>query len=130
MVTKAFEIRDRAKFIAAIAVKLSSTEPVDIWLMWKGGCHPRANETFVALIHLGRAEGYIDPYSWTDSRTMGNAHQFIAKNFDKLKTGDVIDVEFILGEVPFPKTTERELPAKAPVKVPLGKQSIDPYPND
>lgn len=109
MKTKALEIRDRCTFIAAMATKLESTDSAEIWLMWKSGYHPQANESFVILTHLGRGEGHIDPYQWVrDSRTMMEAHKYIVKNFDKLKTGDVIDVEFILGEVKVPKVSERE----------------------
>jgi hypothetical protein len=125
MVTKAFEVRDRMTFIPALAVKLESTDPVEIWIMWKGGYHPQANETFVVMVHLGRGEGKIDAFEWKD-RTMSEAHKYVAKNFDKLKTGDIIDVEFILGETTVKKTTERDRPAKTPVKVPF--VPVDRYP--
>jgi len=35
------------------------------------------------------------------------AHAYIEKNFHNLNSGDVIDVEFILGETDKPKTSER-----------------------
>lgn len=129
MKTIAVEIHDRMTFVAGLAVKLESTDPIEIWLMWKGGYHPQANETFVALIHLGRGEGKVDPHEWKD-RTMNEAHKYIVKNFDKLTTGDIIDVEFILGETTAKKTTEYNQPAKKPVKMPLGKRPIDTYCDD
>ena len=38
---------------------------------------------------------------------MQTAHLYIEKNFDALKDGDVVDVQFILGESDKPKTSER-----------------------
>ncbi len=107
MKTIALEIRDRATFIPAIAVKLESDDPVEVWLMWKGGYPPDMHANTICLIHLGRGEGHIDPQDWRDKRTMEEAHKHIIKNFNKLKTGDVVDVEFVLGEVPAPKQSER-----------------------
>jgi hypothetical protein len=41
---------------------------------------------------------------------MPNAHLWIEANFDKLNDGDVVDVEFILGERAMPKVSERDWP--------------------
>ena len=38
---------------------------------------------------------------------MGSAHRHIELNWDTLNSGDVIDVEFIRGEVDAPKVSER-----------------------
>ena len=40
---------------------------------------------------------------------MHEAHQYIRREFDNLKDGDVVDVEYILGEKPTAKTSERDL---------------------
>jgi hypothetical protein len=54
-----------------------------------------------------------DPYSWgirnKGPRTFPVAHNWIIDHFDEISDGDVIDVEFILGETKQPKTTERNL---------------------
>jgi hypothetical protein len=39
---------------------------------------------------------------------MGNAHNFIQAQWDTLTTGDVVDVEFILGETLEPKQSEEK----------------------
>jgi hypothetical protein len=50
-----------------------------------------------------------DPYDWPrDPRTKPNAHQYIADHWSTLKDGDVIDVEYLLGETLRPKPSERE----------------------
>ena len=36
----------------------------------------------------------------------GNAHHYIQEHFDELHDGDVVDVEFILGETKAPKVSE------------------------
>ena len=41
------------------------------------------------------------------ARTMIVAHKFIKEHFDELETGDVIDVEYILGETDTQKMSER-----------------------
>lgn len=38
---------------------------------------------------------------------MHTAHEWITKHFHTLKNGDVVDVEFILGETKVPKRSER-----------------------
>lgn len=46
-----------------------------------------------------------DYYGWND-RTYFNAHHYITEHWHELKEGDVVDVEFILGEKPTIKTSE------------------------
>lgn len=107
MVTKLFEIRDHATLIVAMAVKLESKDPAEMWLMWRAGFPADSPADTIALIHLVGDQGHIDPYAWKDTRTMRNAHIYILNHFDKLKTGDVVDVEYVLGEVDAPKVSER-----------------------
>lgn len=54
----------------------------------------------------GRGQSTCDPFDWND-RTMHTAHEWITKHFHTLKNGDVVDVEFILGETKVPKRSER-----------------------
>ena len=63
---------------------------------------------FLAPITGGR-EAHFDCYDWAGNRTLKNAHHFIEQNWDTLRSGDVIDVEFILGETKEPKPSERTL---------------------
>ena len=100
MTIKLFEIRDRATFIPAMAIQVSKA---DGWLMWRAGFgeHP-----CVYLIMLATQKAAYDPYDW-GNRTMCAAHNYIVEHFDELKTDDVIDVEFILGEKPTKKISER-----------------------
>lgn len=103
---KLFEIRDRATFIPVFAFrtfpKISSPEEAYLWR--------RSGYGEDSLIMLGRLDAYgcqFDPFEWPHIRTMTTAHQYIENHFDELASGDVIDVEFILGEKPEKKISER-----------------------
>ena len=58
------------------------------------------------LTSFARGQSNYDPYSWGD-RTYSVAHNYIQEHWDEIKAGDVIDVEYILGETPEPKLSER-----------------------
>ncbi len=58
-----------------------------------------------------REMGTFDPYEWPEIhpgsyRTMQVSHDYVEKNWDTIKSGDVIDVEFILGETKEKKISE------------------------
>jgi hypothetical protein len=106
MITKSFEIRDRATFIPAVAIKMVPANEEQRYLLRRCGYgfdHP--------AVLLTRMDGNAraapsDPYDWGD-RTMTVAHDYITQNFDSLADGSVIDVEHILGKRPEPKASER-----------------------
>ncbi len=100
MTTKLLEIRDRATFIPAMAVQVSGA---DGYLMRRAGF----KSPMVYLIMLATERCAYDPYHWDNGRTMGFAHLYIAEHFDELKDGDVVDVEYLRGETPFPKASEQ-----------------------
>ena len=96
---KTLEIRDRATFIPALAVRV---EPE--YLMRRAGFH----ECTVFLIHLQTDRLESDPKRWDlSNRTMVIAHQYIIEHWDALDCGDVVDVEFILGLTKEKKVSER-----------------------
>lgn len=117
MITKAFEIRDKGTFIPVLATKMVPADGVDYeierYLLRRAGHgfdFPSIVLCRMEASGVDRNATY-DPYSWYSwgggSRTMTVAHSHIEKNFDALKSGDVIDVEFILNETKVPKTSER-----------------------
>ena len=63
------------------------------------------------LMMLDDGKATNDPYKWESlglgPRTMPVAHNYIIENWHDLRDGDVVDVEFILGESSAPKTSER-----------------------
>jgi hypothetical protein len=111
MEVKLFEVRDRATFIPVLAIRLSADRGVDRWLLARAG-YGRSPENYVLLSRLRGGEINYDTYEWGD-RTMATAHRFISENWQSLESGDVVDVEFILGETQKRKTSERALSERA-----------------
>lgn len=107
MIVKTFEIRDSMTFIAAIGILIDCNlaEPADLYLMRRAGYSPE-----IPLVLFTRLDGHgaahYDPYSW-DNRTWQAAHQYVAEHWQELKSGSVVDVEFILGISAQPKVSER-----------------------
>lgn len=101
MEIKLFEIRDIATFVPAMAIRVSGA---DGYLMRRAGF---GDVPMVYLVTLATEHCAYDPYNWNAQRTMGNAHLYIAEHWEELKNGDVIDVEFILGESSTKKISEQ-----------------------
>jgi hypothetical protein len=100
MTIKLIEIRDAGTFIPAMAIRVSGD---DGYLMRRAGF----GAPMVYLVTLSTERCAYDPYNWHGSRTMTIAHLAIEKKWDELNDGDVIDVEFELGETVAPKQSER-----------------------
>ncbi len=118
MIVKAFEVRDSMTFIPVIAIKMIPTQQggrfeQERYLLARSGYgkDPRANPLVMVCrmdANGGANQSAYDPHSW-DNRTMTEAHRFIRKHFDEMFSGDVVDVQFILGEAQSPKLSEREM---------------------
>ena len=100
MENKLLEIRDRATFIPALAVRVDGD---DGYLLRRAGFA----STMVILIHLEGMKCAYDPYEW-GNRTMMEAHNYIQNSWDLLNSGDVVDVQFVLGETASPKLSEEQ----------------------
>lgn len=107
MQTKILEIRDRGTFIAALAIGLIAENDVDRYYLYER-CGYAIEPVTVMLTNLnGGDRANNDCYDWNDRRTWKVAHNYIAENWHKLNNGDVVDVEYILGETTTIKTSER-----------------------
>ena len=101
---KQIEVRDAGTTMPMLAIQVSGA---DGWLFRRAGFgdHP-----LVILINLAQMGCQYDPYSWsTCARTVPEAHRYITDHWADVQHGDVVDVEFILGERPTKKTSERAL---------------------
>lgn len=113
MKAKALELRDEGTFIALLAVDMNAGDPSPFsrspqrYLLRRCGypCDDRPNILITKLCGDG-SKASNNPYFWGD-RTMSVAHNYIIENWDKLRDGDVVDVQFILGETDQPKQSER-----------------------
>jgi len=117
MIAKTFELRDRGTFVPMLAVKLEPACEADRYLLARSG-FSEPHKQYVLLLALDGGEGRFtyDPHGWGGNRTRHVAHKFIIENFDTLKSGIVVDVEFILGETSQPKRSESEPAALGPEK--------------
>lgn len=109
MQAKTVEIRDKATFIPALAIRLDPTTEADRYLFARAGFGrtPEAQREYVVLVKIngGHGDSSCDPYDW-DTRTMQVAHKQLLDNWGAIVSGDVIDVEFITGETNEPKRSE------------------------
>jgi len=102
---KLLEIRDKATFMPMFAFTTASDLSEQNYLLRRAGFSPDSDLVMFGYLE-GNSKAEYDPYSWGD-RTKKVAHDYIQNNWHKIKNGDVIDVEFILGETEKPKTSER-----------------------
>lgn len=108
MKVKCLEIRDRATFIPVICIDMNPDNEEQRYLLRRCGhaCDCFSN-ILVTRISADGTPAWNDPYGWKDARTMPVSHDWIINNWSDINDGDVIDVEFILGEKLTKKVSER-----------------------
>lgn len=112
METKLFEVRDRMTFLPVIAIKLEPGNEPDRYLLAMAGygLRPKSQAKYILMGKLQTGDLRNCPQDhagYPTVRTLPMAHQHIEKHWEELTSGDVIDVEFILGEVEVPKISQR-----------------------
>jgi hypothetical protein len=107
MEVKCLEIRDEGTFIPVICIRPAPENEAQRYLLRRDGYSGGPDEPCIILIDAQCHGCAYDPYDWPN-RTKRTAHDHIRDNWNTLKDGDVIDVEFILGETKTPKLSERE----------------------
>lgn len=111
MKSKVLEVRDEGTHIPVAALLVMGEDPIeDYYIHYRCG-YPHDLFPTVVLVDLGSGRGMGDPAGWPSAgyatRTLPVAHQYVADNFAHLKSGDVVDVQFILGETTVKKQPER-----------------------
>lgn len=104
MMPKCLEVRDRMTFIPVVCIGTVADNEGQRYLLRRSGY--TLGET-VILVNLNDCRAANDPYEWGNSRTMSVAHNYIQEHWAELNDGDVVDVEFILGETTERKKSER-----------------------
>ena len=109
--TKLIEVRDSATFIPALAIKVVSDETPEAYLLRRAGYGGYRDEVnhYILFMRLEGGQMEYDPFRWrlSEGRTMHHAHQILIERWAEFKSGDVIDVQFELGETPTKKISER-----------------------
>lgn len=114
MKTIALEVRDAGTFIPVMAIQMMPSEvdyEAERYLLRRAGFGFDYPLVVVCRMecHGSVPSAAYDPHDWScGSRTLPEAHRWIAEHFDELKSGDVVDVQFIIGETKSPKKSERE----------------------
>lgn len=101
--TKTIEIRDEGTHIPAIAIYIDSENRQEDYPLRRAGY---INGKYVILMKLIHSEVFFDPYNW-EGRTMQTAHLELIRNWQNYKSGDVLDVQFVLGETTVKKESEK-----------------------
>jgi hypothetical protein len=105
---KCLEIRDEGTFIPVICIRPVPENEGQRYLLRRDGYRGDESERCVVMIDAQCRGVAYDPYDWNvESRTKRYAHDYITTHWAGLKDGDVIDVEFILGESKEKKASER-----------------------
>ena len=103
---KMLEVRDRATFIPVLAIEMDSFHAQTRYLLRRAGWN---NVEVIIVRPTGNLSVTCQPTDWqqhSTGRTLGVAHQYIIDHWEELKSGDVVDVEYVLGEVDVPKRSE------------------------
>lgn len=103
MIIKMLELRDRMTLVPILAIKIDGNDGP---LARHAGYGRDRPCILVAPLRGGRL--CFDPYEYGVDRTFKVAHFWLIDNFDDVNDGDVVDVEFILGEVLAPKRPEAD----------------------
>jgi hypothetical protein len=103
---KLFELRDRGTFIEIYMTKIRPVSLRERGLMRRAGW--RVEDPLYTMTRLDLSETMMSEYQAdvANSRTFGVAFKWIVNNWDMLTSGDLVCVEYILGERAEPKPTE------------------------
>lgn len=108
MEIKCLEVRDANTFCPVICIRPVAENEGQRYLLRRDGYEAEEDERCIILI-ANQCNGVeYDPYDWPGpARTFRTAHAYIEKHWADLKDGDVVCVEYILGERETPKVSER-----------------------
>jgi len=106
MILKLFEVRDEGTHIGAFAFDATDSHATEQerYLLRRSGFDGLSLVVFGYIDGTRKTE--YDPECW-GGRTMRAAHYHVMQHWHELKSGDVIDVEFVLGETTTRKESER-----------------------
>ena len=108
---KFLEVRDKGTFMKMLAIKFTDLSEIESFIVAAAGYGRTSDDhaSYVILLNLSgpSLQANYDPYEWNNTRTVRVAHQHVIDHWDEITSGDVIDVEFILGERSDKKQSER-----------------------
>jgi hypothetical protein len=109
MEVKCLEIRDSGTFLPVICIRPVPENEAQRYLLRRDGYRGDGTEHCIIMIDAQCRGVSYDPYDWlSGSRTLPRAHLYVTEHWSELHDGDVIDIEFILGERDSPKVSESQ----------------------
>ena len=114
--TKLLDIRDDGTRIPVLAIRIDPREAYEgDWDVLNRAAI--RSDKVLLLTKLSHYEQHDEPHQWaqTGGRTMKVAHQHMIDHWDELVSGQVVDVEFILGETAWPKGMARPATGTTPL---------------
>ena len=108
MEIKCLEVRDSMTFLPVICIRPVPRNRGQRYLLRRDGYRGDESEPCIIMIDAQCRGVAYDCYDWPSGRgrTHKQAHNYIQQHWHELKDGDVVDVEFILGETLQPKISE------------------------
>jgi len=107
---KGIEILDTATCIPVLAMRVnpSTITPREAQMFRRGGFGqmPRNADIYTWMMTLSGSLINYDSHNWRNQRTLGGAHRYIEQHWDELNSGDIIDMEYVLGESSAPRGTD------------------------
>lgn len=103
METKLIEVRDIMTTVVVLAVRMTASDKRERKLIAREGF----NTAYPLVIFhpLSRTKATWNLYDWND-RTFQAAHSELQLKWDLYNSGDVLDVEYVLGETDTPKESD------------------------
>jgi hypothetical protein len=94
--------------VPVICIRPVPVNEAQRYLLRRDGYSGKIDEECIIYINAQCRGVAYDCYDWpANPRTHRVAHDYIARNWHMLKDGDVVDVEFILGETVVIKVSEK-----------------------
>jgi len=99
-------------FIPVICFRLMPENEAERYLLAVSGYGLRdeVQGRYISMAGLREMEFHFNPKEqpgYPEVRTKWMAHQYICQHWDELKSGDVVDIEYISGEAQEPKIAQR-----------------------
>lgn len=109
METKVLEIRDDGTLIPVVAFSTIAGNDAERYLLERAGFDQSEHRIgSVVVVRFHETQAQYSPHKWPGgARTMLVAHLYIKEHFNELKSGDVVDVEHIMGLRTTAKLSER-----------------------
>lgn len=106
MEVKVLELRDAGTFIPIICIRPAPDNKAQCLLLMRGGYSGLPTEHCIIMTDAQCRGVSYDPYGWGGCRTRTTGHLYIEQHWSELSDGDVVDVQFILGETSERKQSE------------------------